>query len=122
METIALVYPNGEFPKVDEILGFFRDRGYEYDADINTPSMAKDNIGFYLDIMSRVDTVYIKSMGTAEIPDEVFLFIRDFGEPCEAKAKGATGIHLVTVNTKGDLKNPQILGYVEFMAALGGDL
>ena len=122
METIALVYPKGEFPKVDEILGFFRERGYEYDADLNTPSMSKGNNGFYLDIMGRVDTVYIKSMGSEEIPDEVFSFIRDFGEPCEAKSKGATGIHLVTVDNKGDLKNPQILGYVEFMGALGGDL
>jgi len=122
METIALVYPEGEFPKVDEIIGFFRERGYEYDADIHTPSMSKENIGFYLDIMIRVDTVYIKSIGTAEIPDEVFSFIRDFGKPCEAKPKGAVGIHLVTVDTKGDLKNPQILGYAEFMDALGGDL
>jgi hypothetical protein len=122
METIALVYPNGEFPKVDEILGFFRERGYEYDADINTPSMSKDTSGFYLDIMGRVDTIYIKSMDSTEIPDEVFEFIMTHGEPCEAKAKGATGIHLATVDDDGNLENPQILGYGEFVAALGGDL
>ena len=122
METIALVYPTGEFPKVDEILGFFRERGYEYDADINTPSMSKDNTGFFLDIMSRVDTVYIKSMGNTEIPDEVFEFIMAHGEPCEAQPKGATGIHLATVDDEGDIKNPLILGFVEFVAALGGDL
>ena len=122
MEIIALVYPNGDFPKVDEILGFFRERGYEYDADINTPSMSKGNDGFFLDIMGRVDTVYIKSMGITEIPDEVFEFIIAHGEPCEAKSKGATGIHLATVDNQGDIVNPQILGYVDFVAELSGEL
>lgn len=122
METIALVYPTGEFPKVDDILGFFRERGYEYDADINTPSMSKDNNGFFLDIMSRVDTIYIKSMGSAEIPDEVFEFIMAHGQACEAKAKGATGIHLATVDDGGNLENPQIIGYADFVTCMGGDL
>ena len=125
METIALVYPKGKFPKTDEIIGFFGKRGYEYDQDINTPSMSNGKTGFYLDIMGRVDTVYIKSMGADEMPDEVFEFILVHGEPCEAKAKGATGIHLVTVDEEGEIENPQILGYGDFVKELfnqGGEV
>lgn len=118
METIALVYPEGKFPSTDEIIGFFGERGYEYDQDINTPSMSNGTTGFYLDIMGRVDTVYIKSMGVAEVPDEVFEFIIVHGKPCEAKPKGATGIHLATVDEEGEIENPQILGYGDFVEEL----
>ena len=111
-ECITIDYTGEQMPSNTDIVSWFTERGWNYDADTGILLQGTDKV--YINIYSQISAVYFRE-SNVEFPDDIFAFILEH--------QGQT-VSLATIddNEYVDMETAQDFTYEEFVNLLNADI
>jgi hypothetical protein len=111
-ECITIDYTDEQMPKSEDIVSWFTEQGWSYDADTGILMQGTDKI--YINIYKQISAIYFRE-SNVDFPDDVFAFI--LSHP-------GSSVSLATIddNDYVNMDTAQDFTYDKFVELLNADL
>lgn len=111
-ECITIDYTEEQMPKSEDIVSWFTEQGWSYDADTGILMQGTEKI--YINIYNQISAIYFRE-SNVDFPDDVFAFIL-------SHPGSSVSLATIEANDYVNMDTAQDFTYDKFVELLNADL